>query len=747
MHLQRLAAAIACAIALPLHAETNAAASPEVYDELDRIIVSATLSAKAVKDVAGESSVILREEMDRQLVQDLRDLMRYEPGVSVIGRGRFGITGISIRGLDGNRVRIETDGVSAPDAFSIGSFSNAGRDFVDLDNLKRVEIVRGSASALYGSDALGGVVSFVTKDPGDYLAGAREGTYFGIKGLYDSADRQSSESVTAALQSGDHGLMAVYTHRDGHALNNQGTVDTRDGRRTRPDPTDTGSDAILAKYVHTSGERVERVTLDASRSTAQTQSLSSLGDRAVGPSLVRNSRLDGDDEKKRGRLSFEQELPLDAGFADKLEWRVFTQVARTQQDTFEERASLVNGAPVNPVFRYRRFDYEQRETGLEAIARKAIDTGSARHDIAYGMEYTGGRIREQRNGYQRNLTTGAVSNIVSPDTFPVRDFPLTDTQSYAVFAQDDIALAGGKLHLIPGVRYDSFSIDPRKDPVFDEDNPGVKPVDLDSDHFSPKLAAIWQFTDALSVYVQYAGGFRAPPYSDVNVGFTNLQQGYTALPNPDLKPETSRGVEAGIRGSGEIGYFSVSAYRNRYRDFIESLAFIGVDPATGLMQFQSRNLSRVDIRGAEARGGLHLGAFSPALAGWEVRTSLAWSKGDDRTASVPLASIDPAKAVVGIAYEGSNWGAEVAGTFAARKKRVPPAASGTTFQAPGYGTLDLYLHLEPIESLELFLAGTNLTDRKYWQWGDVRGFTVGNTLDRYTSPGRAVSAGFKLGFN
>lgn len=746
MHLHRLVAAIACAIAFPSYAETAATPAPEGYDELDRIIVSATLSAKAVKDVAGESSVILRDEMDRQLVQDLRDLMRYEPGVSVLGRGRFGIGGIAIRGLDGNRVRIEVDGVSAPDAFSIGSFSNAGRDFVDMDNLKKVEIVRGSASALYGSDALGGVVSFVTKDPGDYFAGAKDGTYFGLKGLYDSADRQSAESLTAAMRSGDHGLMAVYTHRDGHALNNQGTVDSLGASRTRPDPTETASDALLAKYVHTSGERVERVTLDVTRSTAKTQSLSSLGDRAVGPSLVRVTRTDADDRKERARLSFEQELPLNASFADRLDWRVFTQTADTQQDTYEDRASLVGGAPVRPVSRYRRFEYEQRETGVEAVARKAIDADSVRHDIAYGVEYTGGRIREQRDGFQRDVTTGAITNVVSPDVFPVRDFPLTDTTSYAVFAQDDISLVDGKLHLIPGVRYDSFSIDPRKDPVFDADNPGVKPVDLDSDHWSPKLAAIWQFTDALSIYAQYAAGFRAPPYSDVNVGFTNLQQGYTALPNPDLKPETSRGVEVGLRGSGEIGYFSVAAYRNRYRDFIESLAFVGTDPATGLMQFQSRNLSRVDIRGAEARGGLHLGAFSPALAGWEVRTSLAWAKGDDRTADAPLTSIDPAKAVLGIAYEADNWGAELAGTFVARKARLAAPASGTAFQAPGYSTLDLYVHVEPLDNLELYAAATNLTDRHYWQWGDVRGFANSATIDRYSAPGRAASVGFKLSF-
>ncbi len=64
------------------------------------------------------------------------------------------------------------DGIAVPDAFGIGSFSNAGRDVVDIDALKRVEIVRGAASSLYGSDALAGVVKYASKDPLDFLTPA-----------------------------------------------------------------------------------------------------------------------------------------------------------------------------------------------------------------------------------------------------------------------------------------------------------------------------------------------------------------------------------------------------------------------------------------------------------------------------------------------------------------------------------------------------------------------------------------------
>ncbi|HSX60288.1 MAG TPA: TonB-dependent hemoglobin/transferrin/lactoferrin family receptor [Tahibacter sp.] len=750
MSLTRLSLAIACAIAAaPLRADPAPApaASPETYDQLERIIVSATFAAQAVKDVAAETTVLLREDMDRRLNQDLRDLVRYEPGVSVTGGGRFGLSGFAIRGLDGNRVRIEVDGVSASDAFAIGSFSSAGRDFVDLDSLKRVEIVRGAASALHGSDALGGVVSFVTKDPVDYVADGADGSYVGIKGLYDSADRQSTESVTGAVQNGRHGFVAVLTHRDGRQLNNRGERDSFGSTRTRPNPQDTDSNALLAKYVYGDAKNFSRVTLDASRSDSTTNALDQLGVRSVGGAPMLYTRLDADDRKERARLSFDQLHTFGGGFADTLDWRIYTQTSDTRQDTFEDRANLATGTPTNPISRYRRFEYEQREHGVEALAHKRFETGAATHDLAYGAEYEVGRIREQRDGFQRNLTTGTVTNVVSPDVFPVRDFPLTDTSRTALFVQDDIGLADGRLHLVPALRYDRFEIDPRRDPVFEEDNPGVEPVQLDSDRVSPKFAAIYTFSENWRVYGQLTTGFRAPPYSDVNVGFTNLQFGYTALPNPDLKPETSRGGEVGLRVDGDAGYASVAAYRNRYKDFIESLVNIGTDPETGLMLFQSRNIGRVDIRGAEASAGLRLGRFSDALEGFEVRTSLATARGDDRVRDVPLTSIEPAKAVLGLSYEAAQWGAEVVATFVREKTRLAPAASGTAFAAPGYGVVDAYVHYEPLPSLTLYAGLTNIGDKRYWEWNSVRGMSVTAAIDRYSAPGRAASAGFKLAFD
>ena len=180
-----LVSALWLALAATAHAETAADTSADAgasINELERVQVTATRTARAISDVPNTVDVIDREQLDDRLIRDIKDLVRYEPGVSVTsGFGRFnGLGGFRIRGLDANRVLIQTDGIAVSDSFSFGSFINANRNFVDLDTLKRVEIVRGPASSLYGSDALGGVVAYVTKDPSDYLKDGKD-AYFGLK--------------------------------------------------------------------------------------------------------------------------------------------------------------------------------------------------------------------------------------------------------------------------------------------------------------------------------------------------------------------------------------------------------------------------------------------------------------------------------------------------------------------------------------------------------------------------------------
>ncbi len=724
-----LSAALWLALPMAAHADADAAPS-SVNDarEFDRVQVTATRTERALSDVAATVDVIDREQLDNHLAQNIKDLVRYEPGVSVTSSpARFGLGGFRIRGLDGNRVLIQTDGIAMPKAFDIGSFADANRNFTDLETLKRVEIVRGPASSLYGSDALGGVVAFVTKDPADYLKDGRN-SYVGLKFGYDGDWQGLLGSATTAF-GGDHwsGMVNV-NHRQGQETQSNGDVRSNDRTRTAANPQDRDGRSVLSKLVYAPSDTQRfKLTVEGNEDSVDTNVLSAIDHTTTTGMKAR-------DHQTRARVSFRHELDdVGMGVADSVSWQVYRQDSETTQRTDENRA--------NRTTRHREFNFDQRVYGLQAVFHKGLETGAVEHALTYGFDGAWTETRQKRDGYQV-LANGAISTTILPDAFPVRDFPISRTTELGLYAQDEMRFADGRVSLVPGVRVDHYELRPEVDGIFGADNPGMAVSGLTKTSVSPKLGMVWRFADQWSLFAGYAHGFRSPPYNDVNLGFTNVMFGYTAIPNPDLKPETSDGLELGVRFIAPAAYVSLSGYYNDYKDFIESQRQVGIN-AQGLIVFQSQNVADADIYGAELKAGVDFGELSTALAGWSLNGSVAWSRGQNKTEDVPLESIDPLRGTLGIAFDRDTWGVELAGTFARRKDRLPPAGgTAAPFAPAGYGVLDLMAHWTVAPGAKLNVGVFNLGDRTYIDYSGITSTLATNStvIDRFTNPGRTVSA-------
>lgn len=720
------------AVLSPARAENVA---PADVNNFDRVQVTATRTERAVSDVAATVDVIDREQLDRQLATNIADLVRYEPGLSVTRSAtRFGLGGFRIRGLDGNRVLIQTDGIAMPKSFDIGSFANANRNFTDLETLKRVEIVRGPASSLYGSDALGGVVAFVTKDPADYLKDGKD-SYVGLKFGYDGDWQGLLAGVTTAF-GGDHwsGMVNV-NHRQGQETGNKGDVRSQDYTRTAPNPQDRDGRSVLAKLVYAPDESQRfRLTVEGNEDITDTDVYSAVNDKHPTPSVRTTTSMTAHDKQTRARVSFAHEMDaLDMAFADSLSWQVYRQDSETTQVTNEGRT---NGSR-----RHREFNFDQRVYGAQAQFNKALQGSSIEHALTWGFDGAWTEIRQKRDGYQV-LANGSTSTTIVPDAFPVRDFPISKTTELGLYVQDEMRMADGRLSLVPGLRVDHYRLKPELDTIFREDNPGIAVASLNKTSVSPKLGMVWRFDDQWSLFAGYAHGFRSPPYNDVNLGFTNVMFGYTAIPNPDLKPETSNGLELGLRYLTPAAYVSVSGYWNEYKDFIESQRSIGRNPQ-GLLVFQSQNIADARIYGAELKAGVDFGQLNQVLAGWSLRGAMAWSHGQNRTENVPLDSVDPLRGSLGLLYDRDDWGVELAGTFAQRKSRV---AAVDAYRPAGYGVLDLMGHWEFAPGARFNVGVFNLADRNYIDWSGITStLAAGSTvIDRFSNPGRTVSASLSV---
>jgi hemoglobin/transferrin/lactoferrin receptor protein len=726
------------------------AAAPSVSE---RIVVSAIASRvdAAIDSTPATVSVIEREELERTLAHDIREALRYEPGVSVEnGAARFGLGNIAIRGLDGNRVQMLQDGVRLPEGFRVGSFSNASRNPFDVALASRIEILRGPGSALYGSDALAGVVSVTTLDPRDVLRGPARLGGMGDAG-YASADDSAHGSAALAARAGPFEILLAGARAEGHERESHGELDTLGAARTVANPQDARTDSQLAKVVLPTADGGRwRLTWDAYERRVATDV------KSLNPQSPRTVSLSGDDVGERRRASVDAVLHA-VGFVDRLALLAYDQRSRTRQDTFEVRANTSAAclsAPGNVTCRRDvRFDFEQDEVGATVIAQSAAGES---HRLVYGAEWSRTRTEEMRDGLQVNLATGAATNVVGTDVFPTRDFPNSRTERFGAFVQDEWSLAAATL--VPALRYDRFDMQPQPDAVYLGSNPTRPPVGLADSAWSPKLGALVPLAEGLTLALQAATGFRAPPAFDVNVGIASLPQGYAVIPNPDLESETSRGFEAGLRGRHGGIDWSATAYLTDYRDLIVSRAPLACPGDPGCVPgapitFQSQNVTRARIRGVEAR------AEAKLTKEWTARFGAAASRGDDRTKGVPLNSVEPPKVVAGLAWlatPGSlpapakagvpSLGAQLHVTYAAAKKRIDDSAA-TFFATPSYTVVDFTGHVALGRHFTLTAGVFNLFDRKYWLWSDVRGIpNPGTSIDRYTQPGRNYALHLKAAF-
>ena len=709
-------------------ADTGSVADEDADTVDETITVVATRTERPLDAVAATVSVKTAEQIEEELVRDIADLVRFEPGVSVAGTGsRFGLAGFRIRGIGGNRVLTLIDGVRVPDEFSFGPFLSARRDLVDIDSLRRAEIARGPVSALWGSDALGGVVSFTTKQPRDRLD-PNDAFGAAFKGGHSSADGGTVGTVDVAAARGPLSAMLLYTRRTGHETDTAGAVAGTGAARETPDPQEATLDNVVAKAVFSPSQR-HRLSLgvDLYANDTTSEILSDYGSLVFGTTV---NRRDADDvrERQRTSLAYRYAGPLVA--ADRIDLTLYRQSGETTQRTFEERTTRSRAMQT----RRRDSFYEQRIDGMVVQFGKRFATGGISHALTYGAEHFATRNAGLRDGGTFDAAGRPVREF-SP--LPTRDFPLTEVVQTAVFVQDEIELFGGVLSLSPGLRFDRFEADAEPDSIYLSGNPGsATPEDYGDSEVTAKIGAVYRFNPSFSAYAGYSEGFRAPPYDDVNVGFSNFLGGYKTVANPDLESERSRGVEIGARYAGEVLELRWSLFRNDYEDFIESFALAprflrsgGIDPADGLRTFQSINRASVRIQGSELGGAA---VFGGGISG---RLALAYADGEDRAGGAPLSSVDPLTAVLGVGYDAERWGGELVCTLVQGKEAADIDPADGRPATAGYGIVDLLAHIELGSRARIHAGLFNLADKTYVRWADTAGIGA-DAMGRFTQPGR-----------
>ena len=690
---------------------------------LKEVVVSGSRNEQLSDDLPVSLDVIHAADMEEGQIHDIRDAARYLPNVSVkraparfglIGGGsdgRGGNEGFNIRGLDGNRVLLLVDGIRAPRSYVFSSYA-FGRDSFSMDLLKRIEIIRGPASVLYGSDGLAGLVNFITHEPADFLA---DGKSIGGRAStsYSGDNGGVAVSATVAGRANDsvEWLLSA-TESRGKELDNQGTNGASNADRTRPNPQTDRAQSLLAKMVmRPTAAQKHVLTLEYVEKKSDYELLTA---RAK-PPLTANSVLDGQalSTAERSRLSWDARYQVGSALADNVQTVLSYQNADSRQYTYENR----NTSPD----RVRDMTYAERTWQASIQADKSVRLSPEwSQKITYGMDYARARII--------NLQTGQVP--AAGETFPLKRFPDTTESSTALYLQDEFI--SERWSITPGVRLDRFNLDASQTGFIGQ------AASLSGSAVSPKLGVLWRATPEWSVFGNYASGFRAPNASQLNGFFENVTQFYKTISNPNLKPEKSKNLELGLRGRLDRLTLDVAAFTGRFNNLIEDNVTVGGAGMVGNPTvFQSINVGNATISGFEVKGAMDWGL----LAGGQVSTPFSYgqTRGTDKTTGRPLNSIDPAKLHVGVKYATAAWDVRLNASRHSGKKAsdVYVQAPATQFVVPAATTFDVSGQWRINKTLRINAGIANLTDRKVWNWSDVRGLAATSLVaDAYTQPGR-----------
>ena len=713
----------------------------ESVDE-ELVVISSRIPTVA-SEVIGSVDSISSRDLDLKMIDGLAELVRFIPGVSAHKENQYGRSfteDLHIRGIHGGAIYL-IDGQRISD-----SYTGYGRDIVDTDLLKKVEIMKGPSSVEYGSDGLAGAISYVTKDPSDLVEGGDR--YLSINASTQQSNKQEKLNfLTAAAGENIEGLLQL-VHR---GLNE---TKIHDGFSLDANPFEGNQKSLLAKtIIHSSETTIFSLVADMQEWDGDWIVNTEKGfvyfpaPRAVSSSI-------GEDEGSRERINFKIDLsPKNSGLLDTGSFTVFTQDTEQRQLTVQQQVSFLNGmqAAPTPTMRMSDFEFNQSLKGMTLQAYKTL----TKHQMVYGLDYERTETTRPRMRAETNLITGTVSFSVDGENYPNKTFPDSKSVRKALFFNDRINLSDNQI-LSLGVRYDNYELNTSIDSYFLNGNSlGYQIKDVGDSETSIKVGYLYDISPDLTFYSQYSEGFRAPDYESANTVFTNFAYRYTVRPNPNLQSETSKSYEIGFRGQQDLGEWKLTLFKNRVKDFINAEA-IGFSPL-GLVIYQYDNHEGVEIEGIEFEYNREI---SQSLY---AKFAVAISSGED-DAGESLAEVDPKEVIIGLDWISSNkkWGMQglvnLVDSSKDDLKGVPTVGIGHECGTPGnectprattsgYGLIDIFGFYNHNDNFQLRLSVENLTDKKYIRWASVAELPENDEeLALFGEPGRSINASFRYRF-
>jgi hemoglobin/transferrin/lactoferrin receptor protein len=704
---------------------------------LDTITVAASKTEERAIDALAPVSVVTLEQIQGLQPNRLSGILYQIPGVSVQERGDDPSTVINIRGLqDFGRVAVVVDG--ARQNYQRTGHNANGSFFLDPELVGSVDVVRGPTANVYGSGAIGGVVSFRTKDIDDVV---RPGERWGVDmtGAGGTNSARGLGSIFGGVRADPNVDVfggAVYrtqgNYKDGNGteIGNTGNEIAAGLMKVTVRPADGHEiklGGIFQDYQYNIGQFNRGPTTGALRALNQGSSVYA-----------------SDAKNYTGTLTWKYSKPDD----NLWDWNMSLYGNRTDNDQTKTYHYSTSGATycgtgkagnnISGCVGDKR-GYVLDTLGIDVYNTTRFNVGDWRNAVTFGIDAFQDDVRTSDSRGNSNITTPSGLRTVSGGFAQLK-------QNYSTWFE-----------AVSAIRYDRYDL---HSPTVAAGGGG--------DRFSPKITIGVTPVAGFTPYVSYAEGYRAPSITETLIAGAHADGGggalfpcpngtsglFCFLPNPNLRPEVGKNKEAGINlkyndiftsGDSFRGKFNV--FRNDVSDYIDLVGSTPIPPVLvpfpgRFSQFyQYQNIAQARIEGVEAETMYDAGLWYVGIAGNLMR-------GKNVATNIGLATIIPRKITTTggvrlldrrliLAAQWSSFGAN---------NDVPAGYLPST----GYELVNLYLTWNATKDIVFSASIDNLLNQYYRPYAipgsSTDGTTQNDVLWSSPGPGRVYKAGLKIHF-
>lgn len=536
------------------------------------VVVTATRTQEEVKAVPQTVEVITKEDIEQLGATDVYSALRLAANVDVTSAGMAGHN-VMIRGMSTNHTLILIDGkrFAGEDTRATQNVYALGR--LSLSNIERIEIVRGSASAQYGSDALGGVINIITKKSKEpsVMVGLSTGSEainnyyhidFGKQGNFSSTFDMRFSDVRKNMQSGDEGSNYYGPIQD---FNFSGTWDLGNDKEI---------DLTLGYYnEHTKADYADKYT----------------------------SGMQTSKDKKEWYDYRRYDYSLGySGKTDNSDYMIRTFYSRLDKENnlYNYRSNFPGPMENSLGSMYPKYDWDKSTYTLWGIEGKNTIQLNDNHLLTFGGEYRQNKVEGTRlsdGGDNVHQVSQSGNGIVSNKYYSDKEI-----NTWAGYIQDEWQV-NDKLLVIPSMRYDH-------DSSF-------------GGEVTPKIGATYFISDNSRIKANWGKGFKAPTISELYMAMHRAMGGQTVnvYGNPDLKPEKSTSWDISFEAEKDNNFGKLTYFNNDVKNLITTKQI-------GSSYYDQRyiNVDEAEIDGVEMEIGRNLDDK------WTIKATSNWLDATDK---------------------------------------------------------------------------------------------------------------------